>query len=160
MSRLYGWSKRGARSVVHAPFRRGENTSVITAMGIDGVVAWQPWTGAIDGERFIEFIATKLAPKLRPGSVVVLDNVRFHHNAEVRRIVEERGGSLAFIPPYHPELNAAEELFSFAKTRLRRLQARNLCDLIDGLRRAFSEVGYARLRGFILHALRLAAQSM
>lgn len=133
--------------------------SVLAAMRTDGVTAWQAYDGAVNGERFLEFVETKLGPSLRPGDVIVLDNVRFHHMQPVREAVHRRGARLVFIPAYHPELNAAEELFSYLKTALRRQKPRTVVELMTALRTTLDDTGFRRIVAFMRHALKLSAQS-
>lgn len=152
------WSRRGQRAVDVVPFSRGSNVSVLAAMRSDGISAWQAFDGAVNGERFLEFIETKLGPTLRPGDVIVLDNVRFHHMQPVREAVGRRGARLVFIPAYHPELNAIEELFSFLKSCLRRQKARTLPDLMTAIRKVFDAADYRRIAAFMRHALQISAQ--
>jgi transposase len=157
MTPRYARSQRGRRAVSHVPFRKGTNVSVLAAMNSEGVMAWHAYDGAVDGERFIAFLIDKLLPRLRVGDVVVMDNVRFHKLDQVKQLVEGAGARLCFIPPYHPELNAAEELFSVLKHHLRRREARSLVALVDGARDVFESVG-GKAAGFVRHALRLAHQ--
>ena len=152
------WSLRGKRAVDVVPFSRGSNISVLAAMRTDGISAWQAYDGAVNGERFLEFLETKLGPTLRPGDVIVLDNVRFHHMQAVREAVQRRGARLVFIPAYHPELNAIEELFSFLKSSLRRQKARTLHDLMTAIQKAFDAADYRRIAAFMRHALKLSVQ--
>jgi transposase len=140
------------------PFSRGSNISVLAAMRVDGVSAWKAFDGAVNAALFIEFVEQQLAPTLRPGDVLVLDNVRFHHVEPVRRAVEARGAKLCFIPAYHPELNAAEELFSFLKGSLRRRKERTIVGLMSAIQEVFEGVGFKRISSFINHALKLGAQ--
>ena len=153
------WAPRGRRAVDVVPFSRGSNISVLAAMRTDGVTAWQAYDGAVNGERFLEFVETRLGPTLRPGDVIVLDNVRFHHMQAVREAVHRRGARLVFIPAYHPELNAAEELFSYLKTALRRRKPRTLVELITALHKMLGDTGFRRIMAFMRHSLTLAAQS-
>jgi transposase len=154
------WSVRGTRAVDVVPFTKTSNVSVLTAMRVDGVCAWNAYDGAVNGERFLQFVEEKLVKTLRPGNVVVLDNVRFHHMAPVRELVERQGAKLVFIPAYHPELNAAEELFSFLKSSLRRRKERALAGLVTAIGEIFGGVGFHRLRAFIMHAMQLSAQPL
>lgn len=140
------------------PFTRSGNVSVLTAMRVDGVAAWNAYDGAVNAERFVAFVEDKLAPTLRPGDVVFLDNVRFHYAEAARVAVEGRGAHLKFLPPYHPELNANEELFSYFKEKLRRQKPRTVVDLIETAKRILDGVGFSRLVAFIRHAIKLAAQ--
>ena len=157
MTPRYARAMRGQRALCHVPFQRGTNISVLASVTAQGVLAWNAYDGAVDSERFVAFLADKLLPKVRRGDVLVMDNVRFHKTAEVKRIVEEAGVTLCYIPPYHPELNAAEELFSLFKSGLRRREARTLATLIEETRDILTSVG-PKAAGFVRHVLNLANQ--
>jgi transposase len=157
MTPRFARAMRGRRAVSHVPFRKGTNVSVLAAMNSEGVIAWHAYDGAVDGERFIAFLVDKLLPRTRKGDVLVMDNVRFHKLEEVKRLVEGTGARLCYIPPYHPELNASEELFSVLKGQLRRREARSLVSLIEETRDVLQAVG-AKAAGFVRHSLRLASQ--
>jgi transposase len=157
MTPRYARAMRGQRALSHVPFQRGTNISVVACLTAEGVLAWSAYDGAVDGERFINFLVDKLLPKVRRGDVLVMDNVRFHKTAEVQRVVEEAGVTLCYIPPYHPELNAAEELFSLFKSGLRRREARTLVTLIEEARDLLAGVS-PRAAGFVRHVLKLANQ--
>jgi transposase len=157
MTPRYARAMRGQRAVSHVPFQRGTNISVLASVTAGGVLAWNAYDGAIDSERFAAFLAEKLLPKVRRGDVLVMDNVRFHKTAEVKRIVEEAGVTLCYIPPYHPELNAAEELFSLFKSSLRRREARTLATLVEEIRDLLASVG-PKAAAFVRHVFKLANQ--
>lgn len=156
----YGWARRGHRSISHAPGSRGENISVVSAMCSDGILAWHAWKGAMDSELFLDFIERKVAPKIRPGMVVVLDNSSIHKREFIVPVVEKRGGAVVFLPPYHPEFNAIEEVFSVVKTRLRQRRERNIPDLIRALDEEFAKIHPKMACAFIRHALSHAAQAL
>ena len=92
---------------------------MVAALGLGGPVA-AAWTkGAYNGEKFLAWVTDALCPQLRKGDVVVLDNVRFHHRAEVRAAVREAKADVRFLPPYSPDLNPIEKMWSKAKALLR-----------------------------------------
>lgn len=134
---------------------RGSNISVIAAINLDKVLAWYPFDGAVNKERCIEFLE-KLAVQLNEDSVVVMDNVRFHHSKEVLEVIERAGAKVLFIAPYHPELNAIEEAFSFVKHMLRKFEARTIVDLMDALAEAFGGLTVRHLGAYISHVFRFA----
>ena len=158
MHPIYGWARRGKPSISNAPGSRGKNISVVAAMRSDGVVAWHALGGPMDAELFLDFIERKVAPKIRPGDVIVLDNSSIHKRSLIVPAIEKHGGRVFFIPPYHPELNAIEEAFSFVKHKLRRRRARNVIDLVDAIEGAFCALDPAMACAFIKHAWACAAQ--
>lgn len=143
----------GERAVCHVPGSRGSNISVIAAVRESEVIAWYPHDGAVDGERFVGFLRDRLSPSLKAGDVVVMDNVRFHHIAEVAKTLDDAGARVLYIAPYHPELNAIEEVFSVVKGDVRRGEPRSICALVDRLKAAFALLTPAKLAAFVTHAL-------
>jgi transposase len=148
----------GTRAYGTVPAVRAANVSVAAAVRGDEVVAWRPHDGAVDGDRFAEFVDEQLVCKLRPGDVVVMDNVRFHKIESIKTSIEAVGARVLFIPAYHPEFNAIEEVFSVVKTALRRLEPRNIVELFDALTTSFGSLTSAKLYAFVRHMLGFAIQ--
>jgi transposase len=154
MSPTYGRAPRGQRVIDHRPTNWGQNISIVGAVRADRVLAHQTFDGAVNGPRFIDFVRHRLVPRLYPGDVVVLDNLRAHHAPEVRCLVESAQARLLFLPPYSPELSPIEPCWSFLKNWLRtlkeRVPARLKAAIVRGLRRVtsrhltswFSHCGY------------------
>jgi transposase len=115
--------------------------------------------GGTTKEVFEAYVEQVLAPTLRPGQVVVADNLAAHKGEEVRELVEARGCAVLFLPPYSPDYNPIEEAFSKIKDLLRKAQARTREMLIEALGAAISSVTVQDTRGFIEHCgYRLAVQ--
>ena len=108
----------------------------IAGLRHDGLTA--PWVidGAMNGERFIKYVETQLAPSLNKGDVVVIDNLSAHKRQEAEKAIRRRGAWLLFLPPYSPDLNPIELAFSKLKAHLRKHQART----IDALWRAIGQI--------------------
>jgi|SRR5690606_12284176 len=134
MAVAYGRAPAGVRVRDAKPANWGENLTVVGAIKNDRVVCHRTMVGAMNKPRFIEFIAKVLCPRIHHGAVVVLDNLRAHHAAEVRDAIEASGGRVLYLPPYSPDLNPIELCWSFAKSRLRRLAQRTE----GGLRKAIN----------------------
>ena len=100
---------------------------------------------------FEAYVEQVLAPSLRPGQVVVMDNLSAHKGEEARELIEERGCELLFLPPYSPDLNPIEEAFSKIKGLLRKAQARTREALIEALGEAISVVTAQDVAGFFEH---------
>jgi transposase len=113
----------GTRAVASQPFNRGQKWTMITVMNCFGIVAYKIVPGAANGESFREFLSKLVVPAMQawPGrnSIIVLDGARFHHNAQVRTMVEQAGGHLVFLPPYSPDFNPIELVFGWMKAWLR-----------------------------------------
>ena len=124
MGRTHGRAPPGERVSGRVPFGHWRATTVIGAMRSDGVAAAVTLDGATDADAFRTFVADFLAPALRPGDVVVMDNLSAHHAAGVRAAVEAAGATLLHLPAYSPDLNPIEKLWSKVKQRLRDAAAR------------------------------------
>ena len=119
MTRLYGRAPRGKRLVDAVPHGHWKTSTFIGALRCDAVTAAGVFDGAINGELFLAYVEQILVPTLRPGDVVVMDNLRSHKVAGVREAIEAAGASLLFIPPYSPDLNPIELAFAKLKALLR-----------------------------------------
>ena len=125
MTPLRGRSPRGARLMAEAPFGRWYTQTFIAGLRCDGLVA--PWVveGAMDGSAFDAYIRTQLAPCLKRGDVVVLDNLNVHKSPRAAQVLAERGAWFLFLPKYSPDLNPIEMAFAKLKSLLRKAKARS-----------------------------------
>jgi transposase len=129
MARLRGRCRRCRRMVASIPHGHWKTLTFIAGLRADGLTA--PWVieGAMNGDKFERYIETQLAPSLKKGDVVVLDNLSAHKRDKARQAVEERGAWLLFLPPYSPDLNPIELAFSKFKAHIKRLKPRTVDDL-------------------------------
>jgi transposase len=125
MTRLYGRALQGERVVDHAPHGHWCTTTIIGAMRLDGSTACMSVDGATDKIIFREYVRHILIPTLRPGDVVILDNLSAHKDEETKILIEQAGAELRFLPPYSPDLNPIEKMWSKIKTYLRAAEARS-----------------------------------
>ena len=156
MTREYARAPRGERAHGAVPRNAGTITTMIGALDVNGVRAMMTVEGATDGEVFETFLERVLLRKLKPGDIVVLDNVGAHKTADVRRLIRAASARVLFLPPYSPDLNPIELCWSKLKTLLREFGARTREALDDAIRRAmdlidgadaaawFAHCGYAR----------------
>jgi transposase len=151
MASRYGRGLRGERVVDFKPANWGRSLTVVGAIRSTGVVAHQMFDGAMNTDRFIEFVEKRLCPRLRPGDVVVMDNLAAHHATEVRRLVEIRGAEVLHLPPYSPDLNPIEQCWAFVKNLLRKARARTEVLVRETVRRAFLRVRKKHLAGWFNH---------
>lgn len=124
MTRLRGRCKGGARLNDSTPLGRWETTTMIAALRLDGPAAAMVIEGATDAAVFRAYVKHVLLPTLRPGQIVVLDNLSSHKGDEIRRMIEEAGCELWLLPPYSPDLNPIEKMWSKVKEFLRSAKAR------------------------------------
>jgi transposase len=124
MAPLRGWAPRGQRLRAKVPHRRWKTMTFLAALRLDRIEA--PWLidGPIDGERFRLYVERVLAPGLRPGDVVIMDNLGSHKGKAVRAAIRAAGAKLIFLPKYSPDLNPIEQLFAKLKHMLRKEAAR------------------------------------
>jgi len=125
MAPLRGWAPKGERLPGKAPFGHWNTSTFIAALRHDRIDA--PWVfdGPINGEIFRTYVEKVLVPTLRPGDVVVMDNLGSHKSVPVRRAIRAAGAHLLFLPPYSPDLNPIEQAFAKLKHRLRGATARS-----------------------------------
>ena len=108
MTRRYGRAKCGHRLVAAVPHGHWKTTTFVGALRCDGLTAPLAIDGAINGELFLAYVEQVLVPTLKPGDIVIMDNLRVHKTAGVREAIEAAGAKLLFIPPYSPDLNPIE----------------------------------------------------
>jgi len=123
--RRYGRSLRGTRLGDHPPCSHWQTHTVIATLRVDGVSAPAVFDGPIDNPSFLAYVEQVLVPTLRPGEVVVLDNLAVHKQAAVRAAVEGVGAQLRLLPPYSPDFNPIELAFAKLKAFMRAARPRN-----------------------------------
>lgn len=134
------------------PRNHGKNTTLVAALAPDGLQV--PWMieGAMDTETFVWYITEQLAPTLRPGQVVVLDNLSVHKAASIRQAIEARQCTLLFLPSYSPDFTPIEQAFSKIKAVLRRLGARTKEALWEAMRVAVEAITQEDAAAWFAHA--------
>lgn len=136
MARPRGRAPRGERLVTKVPQGHWKTTTLIAALGLEGVRCSTLVDGAVNADVFEAFVERVLVPELRPGDVVVMDNLSSHKRWRTRELIEAAGAELWFLPPYSPDLNPIELIFSKVKRTLRSLAYRT----VDALWRAMQSV--------------------
>jgi transposase len=152
MARDYGRAPRGQRAPSAKPVQRGRHVTMVGALGLVGVVAAMMVEGFIDGAAFLAFVQEVLVPQLRPGQVVVLDNLKAHKVAGVREAIEAVGARLLYLPPYSPDFSPIEECWSKIKAILRTKAARTLQHLWQAITEAFAAITSQDALGWFTHA--------
>jgi transposase len=126
MTRSHGRAPRGQRLVAKAPHGRWRTLTFLAALRHDRLTAPCVIDGPINGESFLAYIEQVLVPTLRPGDIVVFDNLGSHKGKAVRRSIRAAGAKLFFLPPYSPDLNPIEQVFAKLKTLLRKAAERSV----------------------------------
>ena len=157
MARTHAWSPRGERAVGSAP-GKWESFTVIAALGLGGVSAPLVLPGSVDAAAFDSYVADVLAPALRPGDVVVWDNLPTHQGRAAAAAVRGAGARLMFLSPYSPDYTPIERLWSKIKTYLRRVAARTQESLYGALGEALESVTAQDIIGWFEHAGLCAVQ--
>jgi transposase len=152
MTRDHGRAPRGQRAPGAKPVQRGQHVTMVGALGLVGVVAAMMVEGFVDGAAFLAFVQEVLVPQLRPGQVVVLDNLKAHQVAGVREAIEAVGARLLYLPPYSPDLSPIEECWSKIKAILRTKAARTLEHLWQAITEAFAAITSQDAQGWFTHA--------
>lgn len=126
MTRLHGWSTVGQRLVEKVPFGHWKTMTFIAGLRCDGLCAPIVFDGPINGQSFLAWVKQSLVPILKPGDIVVLDNLGSHKSQVIRKTIRAAGAKLIFLPPYSPDLNPIEQAFAKLKTLLRKADARSV----------------------------------
>lgn len=124
MTRLRGRAPRGQRLIAKVPHGHWKTTTLIAALGIEGVRCSMVVDGAVNADVFEAFVEHVLVHHLQSGDVVVMDNLSSHKRDRTRQLIEQAGATLLYLPPYSPDLNPIEMIFSKIKQLLRSLAAR------------------------------------
>ena len=148
MTRLYGRAKAGQRVVDDVPAGHWCTTTMISSVRLDGSTACMVVDGATNKEVFLAYVQYILLPTLKPGDIVVLDNLSAHKNQETRDLIESVGAELWFLPPYSPDLNPIEKMWSKIKAILRTLKARTEKALINAIAKALEVVTASDAKGW------------
>ena len=156
-TRLRGRATRGLRLVDRVPHGHWKLLTILTAIGVEGVVTAASVDAATDADVFRTFVNEALVPALRPGQVVIMDNLAAHKVAGVREAIERAGCRLLYLPPYSPDFSPIEPMWSKLKQALRSTAARTVSELIEAIGVAFTTIntsdclGYFRHCGYTLH---------
>jgi transposase len=150
-TRLFGRAEPGQRVMDEVPGERGKNVSTIGALSLAGMITGLSIEGPINEDIMLYFVEEELAPHLRPGHLVLMDNVSIHKQDEIEEIIEGRGAFVLFLPTYSPDFNPIENCWSKIKARLRSLKPRTLDDLLDALTKAFSSITVEDIIGWFTH---------
>lgn len=151
MSRRYGRSLKGQRLISAVPHGHWKTTTFVAALRSEGLTAPMVVDGAINGRVFLAYVRQQLVPILRPGDIVVMDNLASHKVSGVREATEEVGARVTYLPPYSPDLNPIELVFSKLKRLLRSAGERTVDGLWGLLGRVHEKFPTDECRRYIAH---------
>lgn len=140
MTRLHGRCAKGQRLVAKVPHGHWKTLTFVAGLRCDGIISPCVFNQPINATSFLAWVVQLLVPTLRPGDVVVMDNLSSHKAAAVRRAIRAAGALLIFLPPYSPDLNPIEQAFSKLKTLLRKENARTLEHTSDCIAKLLDQV--------------------
>lgn len=140
MKRLYGWAAKADRLVDAVPAGHWPTTTMLSALRSKEVATAMVIEGPVDGPVFLGFVEHFLVPALRPGDIVVMDNLSSHKVKGVREMIEGAGAELWYLPPYSPDFNPIEQMWSKVKAKLRSLARRTTESLYRAIGAALRQV--------------------
>jgi len=152
MARLYGRAPIGERLVCKEPWGHWKTVTFTAALRVGSLTA--PWLldGPMDGDSFRCYAQNILAPTLKKGDIVIMDNLPSHKVAGIREAIEATGATLLYLPPYSPDLNPIEQAFSKIKALLRKAAARSLTALTTAFKRILALFTPTECQNFFAHA--------
>ena len=149
---LYGYAPRGQRLYLSVPRNRGKNTTLLSSMSLEGIGPSLTVEGATTSRVFETYVEKVLAPSLKEGQVVVMDNLSAHKPKRIRELIEQRGCELVYLPSYSPDYNPIEEAFAKIEHLLRQAAARSKEALLEAIGAALSAVSATDAQSFFEHA--------
>jgi transposase len=151
MTRSYGGALNGARVDEAVPAGRWRTLTVLGAVSVSGWVATMSIEAPTDGDVFLAYLEHVLCPQLKPGQLVVMDNLGAHKVDGVRQLIEQAGAALCYLPPYSPDFNPIEKCWAQIKQKLRALKARSVAALQQALPEALSTVSSQNAANYFRH---------
>ena len=116
LTRIYGRAAGGKRCIDSVPLNTSRSTTILSTVRLNGETAYTTYQGGTTKDKFIDYLKNVLAPTLHEGDIVVMDNMRTHHSKAVREVIEELKINVIFLPPYSPDFNPIEKMWSKIKS--------------------------------------------
>lgn len=151
MTRAYGRSKVGERVVDSAPHGHWNTTTLVAGMSRKTALAPMVLDGPMDSIAFESYVKQMLLPEIPKGAIVVMDNLSAHKSPRIAQLLQEAGCELRYLPPYSPDFNPIEQMWSKVKSHLKRVKARTQESLFQAIGEAISKVTPNDTEGFFLH---------
>ena len=152
MSRDYARAPKGARAEVTEPFHIDSKVSVIGALSMRRLGATMTVEGAVDGAVFTEYVKQVLRPELGDGDIVLMDNIKFHHNPNTIQLIESTGARVIHLPAYSPDFNPIEECISKLKNAIRQAKPGTRRKLENELKRAINSITSQDICNWFTHS--------
>ena len=150
MTQIYGRSLGGTRCIDHAPLNTPKNTTILSSVRLNGKTAYTTYSGGTTKEKFVDYLENVLIPTLKDGDVLIMDNMRSHHVKEVAETVSKSNKNLTilYLPPYSPDFNPIEMMWSKIKAILRKLKIRDNEKLPLAVKYAFNCISVSDCLGW------------
>lgn len=148
MTRLRGRALRGQRVIDHAPHGRWSATTMIGSIRLDGTTSCMAVDGSTTSEVWREYVRQVLCPTLRGGDIVIVDNLSAHKDRQSQRLIEACEAQLLFLPPYSPDFNPIENMWSKIKAHLRGAKARTYDSLVEAIGQALATISPKDAKGY------------
>lgn len=156
MTRHYARAFNGERAIEYTPFRDTTKYSVIGAIGLDEIKAIGYGNWNTDSSMFIAFIKELLLPKLNKSHAIIMDNVGFHKSQTVQKLITSTGATLIYQPPYSPEFNPVEHMWSKLKSIIRKLKPKTDKEFKIAIKEALERITPSNLKGWFSHCYKMA----
>lgn len=140
MTRLYARSGAGERISDHIPDARWQATTILSSLRLDGTTNAMVFEDALNGDLFRAWVENCLSPTLRPGDIVIMDNLSSHKVSGIEELISSCGAKVEYLPPYSPDLNPVENMWSKIKSFLRKVKKRDKESLFEAVGDALSSV--------------------
>jgi len=156
MTRRYAYSLGGSRAVDSVPLSKSKNTTILSSIQMDGTLHYTTFSGGTTAEEFKAYLENDLLPYLSSDSILIMDNMKSHHAKAVKALLDNSHVQYVYLPPYSPDLNPIEKLWSKIKALLRKFKARTVEALPHAIQCAFQAVtqtdcaGWFRSCGYVL----------
>jgi transposase len=151
MTRLYGRALNGNRVNDYVPDVRFERISILSSVRLDGTMVPLTFEGALNGDLFKAYIKDCLAPTLKKGDIVVMDNLSSHKVKGVTEPITEAGANVVYLPPYSPDFNTIELVWSKVKAYLKKIKARSSDRLFGAISDALDSISLSDIRNWFAH---------
>ena len=152
MTRRYGRAIGKERVHDYAPLNIPKSTTMLSSIRMDGTMIHKEFSGAVNREHFLDYVTNFLTPSLHPGDIVIMDNLHTHKVDGVQQAIQSVGAQVLYLPPYSPDFNPIEMLWSKIKSILRKCKARTLAQLNSSIPKAYSLISLSDISGWFCEA--------